>query len=132
MEQVGKSPVVVMTAEQLDGEYSAQDRMLQLHVKNVNSTAINNIESGTSYMAKLAYDFVSVLMESYDDVIQDIDVAYSSLDETANRTRAECQGEELKIVAQLYGKYMGKDYTIQLKKALENQMQTQKKLSEET
>ena len=48
MEQVGKSPVVVMTAEQLDGEYSAQDRMLQLHVKNVNSTAINNIESGTS------------------------------------------------------------------------------------
>lgn len=61
MEQVGKSPVVVMTAEQLDGEYSAQDRMLQLHVKNVNSTAINNIESGTSYMAKLAYDFVSVL-----------------------------------------------------------------------
>ena len=127
MEQVGKSPVVVMTAEQLDGEYSAQDRMLQLHVKNVNSTAINNIESGTSYMAKLAYDFVSVLMESYDDVIQDIDVAYSSLDETANRTRAERQGEELKIVAQLYGKYMGKDYTIQLKKALENQMQTQKK-----
>lgn len=127
IESVPESPVLLMTSECLDGIYSTQDRMLQVHVQKIDNVILKKIEKEKTVLPTLAKQFVQNLLNNYHDVLNDIQTYYCELDVGGSYTRAELQGEILKMVAKLYQKYMGScNYLSELSNALQKQTKRQK------
>lgn len=89
IESVPKSPVVFMTSEMLGGEYSMQDRMLQVCVDKVDNNLMCQIENAPYYLPEQALVFVKKLLENYTQALEDIKQMYQKLNSVKSHSDYE-------------------------------------------
>lgn len=128
VESNAESPVLVVTAEYLDGSYSMQDRLLQVRLSEINVEVLKKIQNNLDLLPSIARNFVQTLLDNYTGITEMIKEFYEkSVISPKLISREDRQSAELLMVADLYEKYMGESHREELREALEMQIQIQKK-----
>jgi len=132
MENDGRTALVVMTSEFLDGCFSLQDRMLQLEMQPVDLKLLSKLQRENYLIAQMVKDFLEVLVQNYDEVITFIRNHFcnSTLVQDDVSSRLARNGEYLIVAAMLCEKFLfgGKDILVSsLRAALQYQTDIQRK-----
>lgn len=103
--------IPVLTSEYIDGEYSLQDRMIQVEVEQVDKKLLTKLQSSDEKIACFILDYIGTLMENYDEVIEYIKYAFST-SESSNvdiSHRLERNAKFLEVATELCSRYLIKD-----------------------